>query len=69
LLNDDRNEVGRVHLGVVHLIEVDSTDIKPREDAIRDLRFLTAEELAPQRDRLESWSQICFDGLVPLLRR
>jgi predicted NUDIX family phosphoesterase len=68
LLNDDGNDVGRVHLGVVHLIEVDSTDIKPREDAIRDLRFITAEELAPQRDRLESWSQICFDGLAPLLR-
>ncbi len=68
LLNDDSNDVGRVHLGVVHLIEVDSTDIQPREDAIRDLRFVTAEELAPLRDRLESWSQICFDGLQRLLR-
>jgi predicted NUDIX family phosphoesterase len=69
LLNDDSNDVGRVHLGVVHLIEVDSTDIQPREDAVRDLRFVPAEELAPLRDRLESWSQICFDGLEHLLRR
>jgi predicted NUDIX family phosphoesterase len=69
LLNDDSNDVGRVHLGVVHLIEVDSTDIQPREDAIRDLRFVTAEELSPSRDRLESWSQICFDGLDSLLPR
>lgn len=68
LLNDDSNDVGRVHLGVVHLIEVDSTDIQPREDAIRDLRFVTAEELAPLRDRLESWSQICCDGLERLMR-
>jgi len=68
LLNDDSNEVGRVHLGVVHLIEVDSTDIRPREDAIRDVRFLTAPELAPLRDRLESWSQICVGGLEELLR-
>ena len=67
LLNDDSNDVGRVHLGVVHLIEVDSTDIRPREDAIRDLRFVTAEELDPQRDRLESWSRICCDGLDRLL--
>ena len=67
LLNDDSNEVGRVHLGVVHLIEVDSSDIRPREDAIRDLRFLEAAELSPLRDRLESWSQICLDGLGQLL--
>ena len=67
LLNDDSNEVGRVHLGVVHLIEVDSTDIRPSEDAIRDLRFLTPAELAPLRDRLESWSQICLGVLERLL--
>jgi predicted NUDIX family phosphoesterase len=69
LLNDDSNEVGRVHLGVVHLIEVDSPDIRPREDAIRDLAFLGAEELTPLRNRLESWSQICHAGLEQLLRK
>lgn len=67
LLNDDSNDVGRVHLGVVHLVEVGSTDIRPREDAIRDLRFVTGEELAPLRERLESWSQICLAGLPRLL--
>jgi predicted NUDIX family phosphoesterase len=67
LLNDDSNEVGRVHLGVVHLIEVDSPQIRPREDAIRDIEFLTASELAPRRERLESWSQICLGGLEQLL--
>ena len=67
LLNDDSNEVGRVHLGVVHLIDVESPDIRPREDAIRDLEFLTAAELAPRRERLESWSQICLGGLERLL--
>jgi predicted NUDIX family phosphoesterase len=69
LLNDDSNEVGRVHLGVVHLIEVESTAIRAREDAIRDLRFLAAAELAPLRDRLESWSQICLGSLDRLLGR
>jgi predicted NUDIX family phosphoesterase len=59
--------VGRVHLGVVHLVEVDSPDIRPREDAIRDLEFLTAGELAPRREQLESWSQICLGGLARLL--
>jgi predicted NUDIX family phosphoesterase len=69
LLNDDSNDVGRVHLGVVHLIEVDSPDIQPREDAIRDLAFLSAAEITPLRDRLESWSQICWAGLDQLLRK
>jgi predicted NUDIX family phosphoesterase len=67
LLNDESNEVGRVHLGVVHLIEVGSPEIRPREDAIRDIEFLTASELAPRRERLESWSQICLGGLEQLL--
>lgn len=67
LLNDDSNEVGRVHLGVVHLVDVESTDIRPREDAIRDLEFLTADELKLKRDHLESWSQIVADALPQLL--
>jgi predicted NUDIX family phosphoesterase len=67
LLNDDSNDVGRVHLGIVHLIEVASTEVRPREEAIARPQFLTASELAPHRDRLESWSQICFDGLGGLL--
>jgi predicted NUDIX family phosphoesterase len=69
LLNDDSNDVGRVHLGVVHLIEVESPEIQPREDAIRDLAFLSAAELAPRHDRLESWSQICARNLERLLQR
>jgi len=67
LINDDSNEVGRVHLGVVHLVEVDSPDIRPREDSIQGLTFLTASELQEQRDRLESWSQIVADALPQLL--
>lgn len=67
LINDDESEVGRVHLGVVHVVEVDSPDISPREDAIRDLGFLSREELLPRREQLESWSQICLGGLDRLL--
>lgn len=63
LLNDDSTPVGRVHLGIVHIIEVDSPDIPPREDAIRDIEFLDANELAARRDSLEVWSQIVLGGL------
>lgn len=67
VLNDDSNDVGRVHLGVVHLVDVGTTEIRPREDAIADPVFLTAEELRERRDRLETWSQICLGGLDRLL--
>lgn len=67
LINDDSNDVGRVHLGVVHLIEVDSPAVRPREDAIAAPEFLTLAELEARRDRLETWSQICLGGLTKLL--
>jgi predicted NUDIX family phosphoesterase len=67
LLNDDSTAVGRVHLGVVHLVDVDSDAIRPREDAISNLEFLTPEELSGRREDLEVWSRICLDGLTGLL--
>jgi predicted NUDIX family phosphoesterase len=67
LLNDDGNDVGRVHLGIVHLVEVETPDVRPLEEAIAEPNFLTAEELHPLRERLESWSQICLGGLDRLL--
>jgi predicted NUDIX family phosphoesterase len=63
LINDDSSEVGSVHLGVVHLFELSSDDVKSNEDAIQDLRFETLEDLHESRDRLETWSQICIDHL------
>ena len=67
LLNDDATDVGRVHLGIVHVITVDSPSITPREDAICDLQFVTPAELAPISERLENWSRICLGGLGRLL--
>lgn len=64
LINDDSNEVGQVHLGVVHLFELASDAVQSNEEAIQDIRFFTLEELMPIKDGLESWSQICLDHLV-----
>lgn len=67
LLNDDSNEVGRVHLGVVHIFQLDSDDVQKGEAMITDLQFLDRAQLAARRDSMESWSQICFDELDRLL--
>ena len=69
LLNDDSTEVGRVHLGVVHIFECESDAISQGESVITDLRFLTREELHQERDALETWSRICFDQLDSILAR
>ncbi len=63
LINDDQTEVGRVHLGVVHIIDVDQPLVRPREHDLQEAGFRTLEELRAERERMESWSRICFDAL------
>src|SRR5207248_5169313 len=67
LLNDDSSEVGRVHLGVVHIFKLDQAKVDKREAMITNLEFLTQGELLSRRDSLETWSQLCVDELKPLL--
>ena len=67
ILNDDSTEVGRVHLGVIHVFELESAEVKKREALITQLGFLSPAELQERRDTLETWSQICLDQLDHLL--
>ena len=65
LLNDDSNSVGEVHLGVVHIIDLENDDVRANEDAIANLGLLTLEELkGDYYDRLETWSQLCVNVLA-----
>ena len=64
LINDDSNEVGQVHLGVVHLFELSSDDVQSNEDAIQDLQFVPLAELAANANGLESWSKFCVEYLA-----
>ena len=45
LLNDDTTEVGRVHLGVVHVFRLEEPKVQKREAMITNLAFLTKSEL------------------------
>lgn len=67
LINDDSNEVGQVHLGVVHLFDLDSEAVEANEAPITGLEFLDLEQLRARRDQLETWSQICLDHLPALV--
>jgi len=55
LLNDDTTEVGRVHLGIVHVFKLAEPKVVKREAMITGLTFLAKEELLVRRDTMESW--------------
>ena len=67
LLNDDTTEVGRVHLGIVHIFALAEPKVQKRESMITNVGFLTKAELRARRDQLETWSQICLDEIDTLL--
>jgi len=69
LLNDDSNTVGQVHLGVVHCWTLDAPNVVRRERMITQLAFLSPAELQAVRDSMETWSQLCLDGLEEIAKR
>ena len=63
LINDDQTEVGRVHLGIVHIFDVASPAIAPREPDIAEPGFVPVEEILADLSSFETWSQICLQAL------
>lgn len=63
LINDDETEVGRVHLGVVHLFDLERPAVEPREQDILECGFRPVEELLADLPQFETWSQICLRAL------
>lgn len=63
LINDDSNEVGKVHLGLVYMAELSKPEVSKRERGIAQITFDSVEELQQQRDQFETWSQIIIDNL------
>ena len=65
ILYDPSNDVGKVHLGYVVLMEI-NTDIEdqilPAEDAISELQWLPADKVK-EIENLENWSKIVIEGL------
>lgn len=64
VINDDTNDVGSVHLGIVHLFELDTDAVAPNEKALDKLAFRSLDELSGELyPKLETWSAICVDAL------
>lgn len=64
LLNDDSNDVSRVHLAVVFEVVGDRPEIAIRETGKLDGELLTLEEMKIYYLDMESWSQLIYDHLL-----
>lgn len=63
LINDDETEVGTVHLGVVHIFDVQQPEVSAREADIAEAAFVPVSQLVRCRAEFETWSQICLEAL------
>lgn len=61
---DDSTPVGRVHLGVVHLLELASPTATPRESALADAGFASLALLRADIADFETWSQFTLEQLA-----
>jgi predicted NUDIX family phosphoesterase len=67
VLNDDSNEVGKVHFGVVHVLTLNQPLVQPKEKAMCETGFWSIEELQSKIDQFENWSKICIQNITKLI--
>ena len=63
LINDDESEVGKVHLGVVHVIDVAEPRVFPNEKDVLETGFFPVAELLKDLDGYETWSSLTLEAL------
>jgi len=63
ILNDESTEVGRVHLGIVYILDAPSHNVRVLETEKLSGEWHQPPELAAMREAMETWSQIVFDEL------
>ncbi len=68
LLNDDSNEVGRVHFGIIHVFNLLEPKVRKREKSINEPEFMSLDDLKRNVEQYENWSQICIENIDRLLQ-
>jgi len=64
VVSDCSDEVGTVHLGLVHLVEVEREDLFSLEDKLWEPMFCTLAELQRDSALYENWSAMIIAWLV-----
>ncbi len=67
LLNDDSNNVGKVHFGLIYVMRLDEPKVRKRELSINDLKFINKIELKSNISEYENWSRICIKDIDRLI--
>ena len=69
VINDDSTEVGFVHLGVVHIVNVSDESVAGNRSGIVAPEFISISEAVKNPDAYESWSRFCLENLDALLAK
>ena len=69
VINDDSTDVGQVHFGVVHVLQVPNQNVAGRRSGIVSPEFIPIAEAVKEKDAYESWSRFCLEQIDVLLTK
>ena len=61
-INDDQNEVGKVHIGLVFKLKVNESSVEAKETDTLKINWVKQSDLANNKN-YETWSSLIIDGL------
>lgn len=70
-INNDSDDVGKVHFGILYIVETNSKSIEPKDPEISNGEFKKIEELEKicTAHPVEEWSRICLNPLKSYLSK
>jgi predicted NUDIX family phosphoesterase len=69
VINDDSTDVGYVHFGVVHVMQVANENVAGRRSGIVSPEFIQIADAVKDASNYESWSRFCLENLDVLLTK
>ena len=64
-INDDSNDVGKVHFGIVVLLEISEPNVhRKRDGGVGKLKFYNLPEIESKKNAFEEWSQLLIDFFI-----
>ena len=69
VINDDSTDVGYVHFGVVHVMQVANEAVAGRRSGIVSPEFIPIADAVKDSADYESWSRFCLEKLHVLLAK